>query len=170
MGEFLSFDEVYRRHAPDVYRFCLFQLRDREAAKDVAADTFVSALASYNRVAPSEDTVLFWLIRIAKCDVIDHRRRAQRWANVMTTLRNQRHHPTGEVEALAGVNENLRRVLEAMGSLSKRDRLLIGLRCAADLPFEEIGKLTGMSTKTATTATRRAIQRLRSQPEVVLDG
>jgi RNA polymerase sigma-70 factor (ECF subfamily) len=170
VDELLSFDEVYRRHAADVYRFCLFQLRDREAAKDVAADAFVAAFAAYDRVAPSEDTVLFWLIRIAKCDVIDHRRRAQRWRQVVITMKRERQVAVGEVEALVGVNENLRHVLEAMGSLSKRDRLLVGLRCGADLSFDEIGKLTGMSAKTATTATRRAIQRLRSNPKVVLDG
>jgi RNA polymerase sigma factor (sigma-70 family) len=170
VAELLSFDEVYRRHAADVFRFCLSQLGDRSEAEDVAADTFLAAFAAYARAAPDEDGVRLWLIRIAKYDVIDRRRRNQRWRQVMITLRGQRPVEVSDVETIAGVNQHLREILEDLKSFPARDRLLVGLRCAADLSFEEIGKLTGMSTKTAATATRRAIARLRSHSQVNVDA
>ena len=163
MLELLPFEEVYRRHADDVFRFCLFQLRDVAAAEDVAADTFVSAFAEYERISPPEDKVRVWLIRIARNDVIDHKRRAQRWRLVMIKLQRERHIAVSEVDGLAGTSEDLAEVLEAMRDLSERDRLLVSLRCAADLSFDEVGKVAGMSTKNATTATRRALERLRSK-------
>ncbi len=168
MPDLLPFEEVYRRHADDVFRFCLFQMRDRTEAEDIASATFLSALASYERVAPAEDTVRFWLIRIAKNDIIDHRRRAQRWRQVMVVLRRDSRTQVSEVEGLVDVNERLRLAISGMGSLPKRDQLLLGLRCGAGLSFEEVGKMTGMSTKSATTATHRAMQRLRANPEVFI--
>jgi RNA polymerase sigma factor (sigma-70 family) len=169
VAEVLSFEEVYRRHADDVYRFCLFQLRDRAAAEDAASTTFLSAYTSYDRAAPDVDTVRYWLIHIAKHKVIDHKRRAQRWRQVMITLHRSSKSEFQEVETLADMNEHLRVVLKGMEALSKRDQLLIGLRCGAGLSFEEIGKIVGMSSKTATTATHRAMKKLRSNPEVAAD-
>jgi len=169
LAEALPFEEVYRRHADDVYRFCLFQLRDRAAAEDAASTTFLSAYTSYERASPDVDTVRYWLIHIAKHKVIDHKRRAQRWRQVMITLHRDSKPAVQEVETQVGMNEHLRVVLKGIESLSKRDQLLIGLRCGGGLSFEEIGKIVGTSTKTATTATHRAMKKLRSQPEVAAD-
>jgi RNA polymerase sigma-70 factor (ECF subfamily) len=163
MADVLPFEEVYRRHADDVYRFCLLQLRDRADAEDITAQAFVSAWTSYEKAAPPEDKVRVWLIRIASHDVIDHRRKAQRLYRMLNRFQRNDRPKTTDVESLAEVNENLRAVLAAADFLSKRDRLLVGLRCGADLSFKEIGELTGMSEHNASTATYRAIARLRTR-------
>jgi DNA-directed RNA polymerase specialized sigma24 family protein len=66
------------------------------------------------------------------------------------------------VEGQALLREELRHTLGVMRRLSARDRVLVGLRLAADLPYAEIGSVLGISEHTATVATRRAIQRLRA--------
>jgi RNA polymerase sigma-70 factor (ECF subfamily) len=166
----LTFEEVYLRHADDVFRFCLFQLRDWTAAQDVAHDAFTSAFAEYDRVRPAPDQVRIWLIRIARNDVIDYQRRAKRLYKVVNKLRGQRHTSTGDVEGTVQINDQVRGVLQTLKSLSSRDQLLVGLRCAADLSFDEIGRLTGMSTDTAAKATNRAIHRVRAPMEGTYDG
>jgi RNA polymerase sigma-70 factor (ECF subfamily) len=163
MPGLLPFEEVYRRHANDVYRFCLLQLREPADAEDVTAQAFVSAWTSYERTAPPEDKVRVWLIRIASHDVIDHRRKTQRLRRMLMRFQKDDDAKSVDVESIAEVNEHLRTVLSAADGLSKRDRLLVGLRCGADLSYREISELTGMTEHNASNATYRAIARLRDR-------
>jgi RNA polymerase sigma-70 factor, ECF subfamily len=159
----LTFDEVYREHAARVYRFCLSQLRNPTEAEDVAAEVFVSALAAYDRTRPSPEDVQPWLLRIARNEIIDRERHRRRWSTLFGKFfadQGETDHGVN-VEAEVVIRDELRHVLAVMERLSPRDRELVGLRLAADLPFAEIGRVTGMTEHAATVATRRALQRLR---------
>lgn len=159
----LTFDDVYRRYAGTVYRFCLSQVRNPAEAEDVAAEVFVSAFAAYDRTRPSGEDVQAWLFRIARNEIIDRARSRRRRSTVLArffTTRTEADHAT-DVEAHALLRAELRHTLGVMRRLSARDQLLVGLRLAADLPYAEIGSVLGMSEHTATVATRRAVQRLR---------
>ena len=169
MSEALPFEEVYRRHVDDIYRFCLFQLRDPAEAEDVTADAFVSAFSAYQKSPPNQDKLKVWLIKIARNDVIDRRRRAQRWRAVLSKFQYEQTAPPSDVESLVQLNHRLREVLDVARALPKRDRLLIGLRIGADLSFEEISSITGISTKTAATATYRALEKIRKDSGVVIE-
>lgn len=159
-----SFDEVYREHAARVYRFCLSQVRDPAEAEDVAAEVFVSALSAYERTRPDAEDVQPWLLRIARNEIIDRERRRQRRSLVLARFFSggSEMDPTVNVEAQVLIRDELKRVLDVMKQLSARDRLLVGLRLAADLPYAEIGAVVGISEHAATVATRRAVQRLRT--------
>jgi len=170
MADLLEFEEVYRRHSADVLRFCIFQLRDLSTAEDVAADVFVSAFLAYERTRPAEDGVRVWLIRIARNAVIDYQRRNQKWRRVMSALIRDRDSRIGDVEALAGSNETIRELTSAMAGLRKRERLLISLRYGADLSFDQVGAVLGMSPKAASTATSRAVERLCELSGDLLNG
>jgi RNA polymerase sigma-70 factor (ECF subfamily) len=159
------FEEIYRRHSADVYRFCLYQMRGDSGAEDVAAETFVSAFKAYEKARPSSESVRFWLIRIARNAVIDNHRRATRRRVFMNLLMQDQSRDNGEPEALANVNDELQAAFEKMKALSRRDCELIALRCGADLSFEEIGQQIGLSPKSAQTATYRALGRLRALVE-----
>jgi RNA polymerase sigma-70 factor (ECF subfamily) len=160
----LTFDEVYREHAARVYRYCLSQLRNPTEAEDVAAEVFVSALAAYERTRPSAEDVQPWLLRIARNEIIDRDRRRRRWSTLFARFLagGSEIDPDASVEAQVVLRDELRRVLVVMARMSPRDRELVGLRLAADLPFAEIGRVMGMSEHAATVATRRALQRLRA--------
>lgn len=162
--ERLPFEEVYRRHADAVYRFCLSQLADRSTAEDVAAETFSSAFAAYDRVRPDEPGLRPWLFRIARNASIDHGRRRRRAGFVFVRLRRVQP-PSPDVESLAGLRADLRDVLHAMAALGTRDRTLVGLRIAGGLPFSEIAEAMGMSEGAARTATHRALGRVRTWVE-----
>jgi RNA polymerase sigma-70 factor (ECF subfamily) len=159
----LPFEDVYERYALDVYRFCLFMLRDPAQAEDVAADAFVSAFKAYDRVHPPEDEVRVWLIRIAKNASLGVHRRNARWRRIVTTMRGASAIPAADVESTAETNETIRELQQSIGNLTAKERLLISLRCASDLPYEEIGQITGMSAKAAAMATYRSLERIRSE-------
>jgi RNA polymerase sigma factor (sigma-70 family) len=160
----LAFDEVYREHVARVYRFCLSQVRNATEAEDLAAEVFVSALAAYERTRPDAADVQAWLLRIARNEIIDRERRRKRRSLLLARFfsgESDIDHGA-DVEHEVVLRDELRRVLDVMKRLSARDRLLVGLRLAADLPYAEIGEVLGMSEHTATVATRRALQRLRA--------
>lgn len=159
----VTFEEVYRQHADDVYRFCLFLLRDPVVAEDVAADVFVAAFQIYRQSPPAAEMVRPWLFRIARNDVIDYRRRQRTWLRAMTRLRSGNHLSGHDVESIASLRMDVRDVLASLSRLSERDQLLVSLRCGADLSFEEIGPITGMTAAAASRATYRAMEKLRDR-------
>jgi RNA polymerase sigma-70 factor, ECF subfamily len=146
-----------------VYRFCLLQVRNPGEAEDIAAEVFVSAFAAYERTAPDSAEVLRWLLRIARNEIIDrsrkHRRRSLLLARFFSGTSEA--DPGVDVEDLVVLREELRRAIEVMHRLSARDRMLLALRLAAELPYAEIGAVLGMSEHAATVAVGRAGKRLR---------
>jgi RNA polymerase sigma-70 factor, ECF subfamily len=161
----LTFDQVYRDHAARVYRFCLAQVRDPVEAEDIAAEVFVSALASYERTRPVAGEVRPWLLRIARNEIIDRDRRRRRRSLLLARFFSGGSDVDAEADVAAQVviRDELRGVLDVLKRLSARDRLLVGLRLAADLPYAEIATVLGMSEHAVTVATRRALHRLRER-------
>jgi RNA polymerase sigma factor (sigma-70 family) len=156
----LSFEDVYVRYADPVYRFCLSQVREPAAAEDVAADVFASAFAAYPAKL-GEGDVRPWLFRIARNAVIDRQRHARVHARWMRTHRVDPNR--NDVERTAEIRQTLRAVLAAVGRLDSRDRLLVGLRIAAGLPYAEIGAVLQMNENAARMATHRALERVRRE-------
>ena len=158
------FDDVYTSHAANVYRFCLSQLGDAEAAADVTQDAFIKAFSAYERVSPNPETTRTWLISIARNCCIDYRRQNGRWQRLIRRLEQFRETPF-DVEVLAHHHSELERATAAIVRLRARERELIGLRVAADLSFREVAALLGISEEAAKVATRRALRKLRSKLE-----
>ena len=162
-GEPLDFEEVYRRHADSVYRFCLVLLREPGAAEDLAADVFASAYAAYRTAAPDEGGVRAWLFRIARNAAIDRARRGGRLRRLLPLLAQPANHH--DVERTAEIRHDLRTALDAIARLPARDRMLVGLRIGAGLGYAEVGTVAGMSENAARMATSRALQRVRQEVE-----
>ncbi|HEV8561732.1 MAG TPA: RNA polymerase sigma factor [Actinophytocola sp.] len=149
------FAEVYREHAARVYRYCLSQVGNAGDAEDLATDVFASAFAAYGR--ERSGPVLPWLLTTARNAIVDHyRRRSRRSALAARFLGAESEaDPAADVEGEVVVRDELRRVLRAMRGMPERDRTLLGLRIAADLPYAEIGTVLGVSEHAATVRTRR---------------
>lgn len=158
-----EFEDFYREHADAVYRFCLSQLRDPAAAEDVAADVFVSAFNAMPRAELPDGAARPWLMRIARNAAIDAHRRERVHRSFLA--RQPRPGQGHDVEAAALLRNDLRQALDAVGRLRKRDRVLVGLRVAAELPYAEIARVTGMTENAAWMATQRALERVRKHLE-----
>jgi RNA polymerase sigma factor (sigma-70 family) len=158
------FEEVYRCHSPDIYRYCLARLADPAAAEDATATTFHKAFVAYSRVRPEPSSIRLWLFRIAGNVVKDHHRRLWRGQRLLTTLAGAvrgGQDPEGQVLVRAELQE----ILDALAHLPPRDRQLVGLRAGAGLPFSDIAELMTMNENSARVATRRALHRLRAAVE-----
>jgi len=159
------FERVYREHSARVYRYCLSQVGNVSDAEDLAAEVFAAAFANYQNARFAEGIVLPWLLRIARNEVIDHRRRHHRRGALLVRMFGGESDldRSADVEGEVVLRDELRQALAAMAQLSERDQTLIGLRVAAGLPYAEIGAVVGISEHAATVATKRALQRLRGR-------
>jgi RNA polymerase sigma-70 factor (ECF subfamily) len=158
------FEELYGLHAASVHRFCVSQVGDQAIAEDLTHETFMRALAAYERVRPDGATVRSWLLTIARNLSRDHHRRAGRRRLLMLRLqRAPRRH--SDVEADAEQRDQLRSVSAALATLRARDRELIGLRVAADLSYRQIADMLGSSETVVKVATHRALTKLRIRLE-----
>ena len=159
-SELVPFEEVYRRNADRIYRFCLGQVRNISIAEDLGAATFEAAYNSYAKTRPAPDEVHLWLFRIAHNLVIDHRRKESRRDRI-----NQIIGRTGasenSIEQIAATNAELAKVLAVMAQMKKRDRQLIALRVAGGLSNREAADVLRISEVVAAGAYHRALARFR---------
>ena len=146
----MNIEELYRRHAQDVYRFAYWLCGDRTEAEDVVSDTFLAAWTSSTR--PQVSTVKAYLLVIARHVVLKRRRRAKPHAALQADLADKSAGP----ERLAEQRDELTAAMTALQALPEADRAALLLRAQQDLPYEEIARVLGVSVSAAKVKVHRA--------------
>jgi len=77
-GDAEAVAQLYEAHAPAVYRYVYFRVRDRQAAEDLTADVFVRMVEALPHFEYRGVPFAAWLFRVAHDRVVDHHRRADR--------------------------------------------------------------------------------------------
>ena len=152
-----DFAPIYRRYAPDIYRYCYRCLGSREDAEDATSQVFTQALARLSQLR--DDNFRPWIYRIAHNVVIDMTRKARPSTSLDDAEVHASTAPSPESEALA--HEQQERVAAALATLSERDRQLVQLRLAG-LTGEEIAAVLDCSHGAIRVAHHRALDRLRA--------
>ena len=171
-GRDLAFRELVRRYERPVFSLIYRMVRDREAAEDLAQDSFVKVLNHIDRYNP-EFKFSSWIFKIANNVAIDHLRRRQ----PQTISMDGSPHATSaaEIEAssfeIAAEQENALQELEAreIGSAIERAiarlrpeyRACIMLRHVEDRSYEEIATTLDLPLGTVKTYIHRARNELR---------
>ena len=171
-GRDLAFRELVRRYERPVFSLIYRMVRDREAAEDLAQDSFVKVLNHIDRYNP-EFKFSSWIFKIANNVAIDHLRRRQ----PQTVSMDGSPHATSaaEIEAssfeIAAEQENALQELEAreIGSAIERAiarlrpeyRACIMLRHVEDRSYEEIATTLDLPLGTVKTYIHRARNELR---------
>lgn len=148
-------DELYRRHAPVVYRYARSRL-DTDDAHDVTAEVFVVAL---RRLRDIPDEQLPWLLGVARRVIANHVRSARRRHALGERLRAQPAAPATDRPADIDRLDALRR---AVATLAPRDQEVVGLLLATDLDQRGLAAALGCTPNTASARASRARRRLRA--------
>jgi RNA polymerase sigma-70 factor (ECF subfamily) len=154
-----AFESVYALHYRDVYRYLLGLTRSPADAEEIAAETFERAMRAWSRVP---EPPLPWLLLTARRIATDRWRRARRFAQIALRLRNEASADAGErhtefwlwFDAIAGV-------------LTDRQREVLLLRYQRDLTDSDIGSIMGISGSGVRSLVARALDVLRSHPELL---
>ena len=149
-----DFEDLYRRYAPDVYRFALYLSGSPAQAEDLASETFVRVWTARDNIRTA--SVKAYLFTIARNLHVDGRRRDARNVELPELLLDPS--PGPEVEAQD--KQALDTVLRALQQIPEIDRAALLMRAQDGLPYEEIAAALGIPLASARVKVHRARLRL----------
>ncbi|MEQ8673657.1 MAG: RNA polymerase sigma factor [Aggregatilineales bacterium] len=155
-----DFSAVYEAHKLTMYRYVLARVGHVQDAHDITAQVFLKAYqnaATYREDSP----VLHWLIGIARHAIIDHYRRAR--TELPLELVQQLPHDAPPIEETVENRLRLKRVAEALNSLSEDRREALTLRLFAGLKNQEIAGVMGKSADAVAMLVHRGVQDLNAR-------
>jgi RNA polymerase sigma factor (sigma-70 family) len=158
-GETDAFGEIYERHANAIYNFCFRRCADWALAEDLTAIVFLEAWRKRRRVVfDGEDAVLPWLYGVAGNVLRNNARRHRRLVRFLGSLGAPPSSPDS-AERLAE-EEEMRRILEAVARLPRREQDVLALCVFADLTYEQAAMTLGVPVGTVRSRLARARNRL----------
>ena len=175
-GDRGAFAELFARHKPQVVDLAHYFVRSREAAEDIAQETFLRLLRAADTYRPAARFTT-WLYTIARNLCYDELRQHRRQVSIESLLGRP---PTAEDEipgsdgsvrartspgpdAMAQQRELTRLANDAILDLSTEHRQIIGLRLDEGLAYAEIAERLGCSVGTVKSRLHYALQRLREE-------
>ena len=160
-GDRAAFEQIFRRHHQELYRYSLAIVHDREDAEDAMQATMAAAL----RALPGEDRridIRPWLFRIAHNESISllRRRRPDQLDEASIPEREDE----SQEDRLA-IRDRLRRLVLDLNGLPERQRAALVMRELSGLSYEEIGEALTCSEGGARQAVYEARTALRELEE-----
>jgi RNA polymerase sigma-70 factor, ECF subfamily len=134
-----GFGELYKKHAPDVYRFALYLSGEHGEAQDITSEVFVRAWASSEPIRTA--TVKAYLFAIARNLFLQGLRKKSRHVALDEDLRDPQASPYAQAEEKA----ELAAVFAKLQKLPEIDRAALLMRAFDEMPYEEIARALGIS-------------------------
>ncbi len=144
-GDSDAWGELYRRHAPAIFRFCRRTLPAREDAEDATTEIFMKVrrkLGTYDSSRP----FLAWLYKVAgnHCwDTLRRRRIRQDLETADVEALPLEHPGPSQLEQMQAQHTN-GEVRTALAKLPDRARMALVLRYYADMSYDEIADALGV--------------------------
>jgi RNA polymerase sigma-70 factor (ECF subfamily) len=143
-GNLSAFDEIVRRHLSNTIGFFFNITRDQMASEDLAQDVFYKLYRHLkNRI--NINTVNTWLTR-------------NKWKNF---LHLEEAPDRGEHDTSLENEWTRKELWDAIAKLPKKQRTVVMMRIAQDLPYKEISEITGMSVGSAKVNYHHAVSSLK---------
>jgi len=134
-----DFSSLYKKYAPDVYRFALYLSSERGEAEDITSETFVRAWTSPEPIEMA--TVKGYLFTIARNLFLQGLRKKTRHVALDEELRDPRAGPYVQAEQ----KEKLRSMMTELQRLPEASRSALLMRAVDGMPYEEIANVLGIS-------------------------
>ena len=134
-----DFSSLYKKYAPDVYRFSLYLSGEHGEAEDITSETFVRAWTSPEPIEMS--TVKGYLFTIARNLFLQGRRKTSRHVGLDDDLRDPQAGPHVQAEQ----KERLQSVLTELQKLPETSRSALLMHAVDEMPYEEIARVLGVS-------------------------
>lgn len=154
-----AFEPLYKRYFEDIFRFIDQRLDDRDMAKDLTQQTFISALQNVSRFQDRGLPFKSWLYRIAYNELQMHFRRNKndRTLNIddegLDNLKDEI-----QEDFYAGMDEKL---AQAIACLEPEQMLLIEMRFFEKRSFAEIAQILNLTETNAKVKVYRLLDKLK---------
>jgi len=151
-GDRKAGDKLISFYLDEIFGYVFNRVDNRETAKDVTQEIFISVLQSINNYQVSQSTFRTWLYRIAERRVVDHYRQKERregktveFSEVEIGSRDTSYSNAENLLELAEVNQFI-------DNLEGKRRDIFKLKVMDGYTFAEISDLLGMSESTIKTS------------------
>jgi len=145
-----DFSTLYKKYAPDVFRFALYLSGNRSQAEDITSETFVRAWTSPESIEVA--TVKGYLFTIARNLFLQGLRRKSRHVKLDKELPDPQASPYVQAEQ----KEEFRALLAGLQELQEIDRAALLMRALDGMGYEEISQALGISISSAKVKIHRA--------------
>jgi RNA polymerase sigma-70 factor (ECF subfamily) len=151
--------QVYRMYSDGVFRYALYQLADRAAAEDVAAEVFLRMLNTIERYEYRGVPLQAYLYRIARNLSVDHQRRSGRFSELEAAPAHKS--MSANPATLAEQNLSWQDLRQAMGVLTEEQRQVILLKFVEGMDNKQVADVIGKNEGSVKSLQHRALAALR---------
>jgi RNA polymerase sigma-70 factor (ECF subfamily) len=137
---------------PKVYSWVFHRCGDATLAEDLTSEAFLAAAARYC-AGEGQAVTIPWLMTIARNNLVDHWRRAEREQRRLRLVWNSRHERDVPWSGGAG---SPTRVLAALRELGPAHQAALTLRYLDNLPVAEVARTLGRSVHATESLLSRA--------------
>lgn len=160
-------NDLVKRHLKSVYNFALRFVNDREAAEDVAQETFIKVWKNLEQFETGRDFKT-WLLAIAHNTAIDWLRKKHQIVfsdfengDDDNSFADSISDPAPLPEEIMTRKETGQWLEKALAQLSPQNREILTLHYEQNLTFDEIGEIFNQPLNTVKSRHRRALVTLR---------
>jgi RNA polymerase sigma-70 factor, ECF subfamily len=166
-GRVAALGELFERHHPALYRFCLRMTGNRAESEDLVQDVFMRMLKHRESFKPDTGFTP-WMFRIARNVAVDSLRRSSRAPQAEPDLDVR---PADQPSSDERVVEHEQTVLlrRALLELPPDRREVLLLSRYEMKSYEEVAETLGVSVGTVKTRAHRAIKQLRELYQGLLE-
>lgn len=143
-GNSAAFDQLVKRHLSNSVGFFFNITRDKMASEDLAQDVFYK-LFKHLKNFRFESTFTTYLYRI-NINAANSWLTRNKWKNFLHLDQTQ---DRGERDTSLEKEWVKKELWDAISRLPKKQRTVVMMRIAQELPYKDISKITGMSVGTA---------------------
>ncbi|WP_139653030.1 RNA polymerase sigma factor [Raoultibacter phocaeensis] len=154
-GDECALEELYRAYGQAVFAFVVSRMSDREAAEEVAADTWLGCWRSAQAFR-GESRVLTWLLGIAKRQVYASTRRKRLPITRFDACAEERIDDAEGPESLALAGAGVEVILGALDALPDELAETVRLAWLHELPYADIAAVTDVPVGTVKSRVSRA--------------
>lgn len=131
-----NFEDIYLQYSPQIFRVCMGYVNDREQAKDITQETFISVWQNLSSFK-NRSKISTWIFRIATNNCLRALERSKRIIKTELPL----HLPAITEETQ---EDKLIFLYNCIAELEETDRIIISL-VLEDLPQAEIAEIVGLT-------------------------
>lgn len=159
-GEKECFGQLYDHYLPQIYRYMLVKVTNRQDAEDLTHEVFMSAWQNIDSYKSRGFSFSSWLYNIAHNRVIDYYRTRKSHANLETVDENF-------VKIISTVDQQLdltlawEKIKNLLNQLTEEQQDVVIMRFVDDLSHREIAAVLKKSEGAVRLIQFRAIQRLK---------
>jgi len=160
-GDERAFGVLYERHSAAIVRYCRSLMRSPQEAEDVTQEVFVLAISALRRGA-DPDAFRPWLYRVAHNACMSYMRTRR---PVLVADNGVLVGPAAVAEPVDVHREDLRQLLDDIGSLPDVQRGALLLREMDGFSYEQVGEVLGLAPSTVRASIFRARRTLQGLAE-----